>query len=145
MSIRETIALELIRVLKTIDDPAVKLVTRETPFSITDMPITQFPALLVQTASEDRETITIGSLSTGSRSGTITYEIRGYVRGIELDTQRNDLIEAVEEALESDRRLGLTSVHDTQVTNIDIVDRLAPLAEVLIRVAVRYVYQRGAT
>lgn len=144
MSLREDIAKELVRVLQTIDDPAVKLVTRE-PFSITDLPITQFPALLVQTTNENRETITIGNTSIGSRSGVITYEVRGFVRGVELDSQKNNLIEAVEESLDSNRKLSITGVQDLQITNIDVVERLAPLGEVIIEVNVRYVYQRGTT
>jgi hypothetical protein len=142
MSLREDIAKEVVRVLQTIDDPAVKLVTRE-PFSITDLPITQFPALLIQTANENRETITQGSVAGGFRQGVITYAIRGFVRGVEIDRLRNDLIEAVEEALDSDRRLGLSAVQDSQVINVDIIDRLAPLGELLITFDVRYAYARG--
>jgi len=142
MSLREDIANEVVRVLKTIDDPAVKLVTRE-PFSITDLPITQFPALLVQTSNENRETISTGVPGVGYREGTITYEIKGFVRGVEIDRLRNDLIEAVEEALEGDRRLGLSAVQDTQLVNIDIIDRLAPLGELQIQLRVNYVYYRG--
>jgi hypothetical protein len=144
MSLREDIAKEIVRVLQTIDDPAVRLVTRE-PFSITDLPITQFPALLIETANENRETISAGGTARGARNGIITYAIRGFVRGVEIDRLRNDLIEAVEEALDSDRRLGLDQVQDSQVINIDIIDRLAPLGELLITFNVRYTYSRGTT
>lgn len=144
MSLREDIAKELVRVLQTIDDPAVKLVTRE-PFSITDLPITQFPALLIETANENRETISAGAVGIGFRGGAITYAIRGFVRGVEIDRLRNDLIEAVEEVLDRDRRLGFAEVQDSQVTNIDIVERLAPLGELLITFDVNYNYARGTT
>jgi hypothetical protein len=144
MSLRETIANELVRVLKTIDDPAVKLVTRE-PFSITDLPITQFPALLIETANENRETISAGAVGIGFRNGTISYAIRGFVRGVEIDRLRNDLIEAVEEVLDSDRKLGFAQVQDSQLINIDVVDRLAPLGEFLITFDVTYAYARGTT
>jgi hypothetical protein len=144
MSIRESIALQLLTVLQTIDEPAVKFVTREF-FNLEQLPITQFPALLIQTANEDRETITIGNFGVGARAGVITYEIRGYVRGTEIDTQRNNLVEAVEEILDANRKLDITGVQDLQVINIDILERLAPLGEFVMRVAIRYVYQRGAT
>jgi hypothetical protein len=67
------------------------------------------------------------------------------VRGVELDSQKNNLIEAVEESLDSNRKLSITGVQDLQITNIDVVERLAPLGEVVIEVNVRYVYQRGTT
>lgn len=142
MSLREDIANEIVRQLKTIDDPAVKLVTRE-PFSITDLPITQFPALLIQTSNENRETISTGAPGVGYREGVITYEIKGFVRGVELDKLRNNLIEAVEEKLEENRRLGLSAVQDSQIVNIDIIDRLAPLGEFQVQLRVSYVYYRG--
>jgi hypothetical protein len=43
----------------------------------------------------------MGASGVGRRMGTITYDIRGYVRGTELDRRRNDLIEAIEEALQA--------------------------------------------
>lgn len=67
------------------------------------------------------------------------------MRGVELDSQKNNLIEAVEESLDSNRKLSITGVQDLQITNIDVVERLAPLGEVVIEVNVRYVYQRGTT
>lgn len=142
MSLREDIANEIVRVLKTIDDPAVKLVTRE-PFSITDLPITQFPALLIQTANENRLTATQGAVGKGQREGVITYAIRGFVRGTEIDRLRNDLIEAVEEKLDSNRTFGIAGVIFSQVTNIDVVERLAPLGELIITFDVRYYFTRG--
>lgn len=146
MSLRENIAKEIVRQLHTIDDPGVRLVTRE-PFEVADLPITQFPAILVISTNEARETVSMGAPAVGRRMGTITYQIRGFVRGTELDTRRNDLIEAIEEKLEEDRYLGLydQGVIDTQVTNIEIVPRLAPLAEILINLDVRYNYVRGTT
>lgn len=144
MSLRESITQELIRVLKEIDDPRPVLVTRD-PFSPDKLAITQFPAILVQSATENRETITMGAPGAGRRSGTIQFSIRGYLRGVELDRRRNELIEAIEEQLESDRYLGLRDqgVLDTQIRVIAIQERLEPLAEILITLEVRYNYLRG--
>jgi hypothetical protein len=76
--------------------------------------------------------------------GTIDYQIRGYVRGAELDRKRNDLIEAIEEALDLDRYRGLqaSGVIDSQIITIEIVDRQPPLAEFEITFRVRYNYLR---
>ncbi len=145
MSIRETTAENILQALKDIEDPRPVLVTRE-PFEVTELAITQFPALLVQQTTETRETITMGLPNQGRRRGQMTFEVRGFVRGTELDTKRNLLIEAVEDALDSDRYLGQQNqgVLDTQITEIEIVPRLQPLAEFRMVVLVTYNYLRGS-
>ena len=144
MSIRELTAINIVDCLKQIEDPRPVLVTRD-PFDVEKLAITQFPALLVQQTQEERETITMGTPGTGRRMGTMTFEIRGFVRGTELDTRRNSLIEAVENALDADRYRDqwATGVIDTQIVLIEIIPRLQPLAEFVITVEVKYNYLRG--
>jgi hypothetical protein len=81
----------------------------------------------------------------GRRQGQINYTIRGFIRGNELDRQRNDLIERIEEALDSDRYRALVAqgVIDSQITDIEIIERQPPLAEIQITYQVRYNYLRG--
>lgn len=145
-NIRQRVAENIIDVLKNIDDPRPVLVTRE-PFEVDKIAITQFPALLLIPTVEERETITMGAPNVGRRMGTVNYTIRGFVRGVDLDTKRNDLIEAIEEALEGDRYRDLYSdgVIDSQIKTIEIVERMPPLAEFSILFQVRYNYVRGAT
>lgn len=145
MSIREDVAVNIVDTLKEIEAPKPVIVTRE-PFAITELAITQFPALLVQQTVETRETVSMGIPGSGRRIGTMTYEIRGYVRGTQLDTKRNDLIEAVEDALDADRYRGLraSGVLDTQIVNIEIIPRTEPLAEFVMTVEVNYNYLRGS-
>ena len=146
MSIREQIAQNIVDVLKTIEHPAPVLITRE-PFLVQELAITQFPAILVQIQEENRETISMGAPNVGRRMGTITYILRGYVRGTELDRRRNDLIESIEEILEGDRYRDLYTegVIDSQVRLIEIIDRQPPLAEIAVTFEVRYNYLRSAT
>jgi hypothetical protein len=146
MSLREKIVVYLESALKQIPDPRLVWVTRE-HFDAEKLAITQFPAVLVSFANEDRETITMGASNLGFRQGTIEFVLRGFVRGQELDRQRNTLIEAIEEHLDQDRTLGLREqgVMDSQITAIEVVDRLPPLAEVLITFTVNYRYNRGQT
>jgi hypothetical protein len=122
------------------------LVTSE-PFNVLEIAITQFPAILITPRQETRETITMGIPGAGRRMGTLDFEIRAYVRGNELDRKRNDLIEAIEEALDSDRYRGLvqTGVLDSQIVSIDIIDRLPPLAEISLALRVKYNYVRTLT
>jgi hypothetical protein len=143
-NLRQQVAENIVKVLKDMEDPRPVLVTRE-PFNVAEIAITQFPAILVTATTEERETITMGNLGAGRRQGTITFTLRGYVRGTELDRQRNDLIERIEEQLDSDRYRGLIAqgVMDTQITAIEIIERQPPLAEISITVVVRYNYLRG--
>lgn len=141
MSIREDIAKNIVTTLKEIVDLKPVLVTRE-PFDVEKIAVTQFPACLIETTEELRNTET---MSAGIRRGVITYTIRGFVRGTELDSRRNDLIEAIEEALDLDRTRGITGVYDTQVIRIEVANRLPPLAEVVVSIEVKYVFNRGNT
>lgn len=143
-SLRQQIADDIVQKIRDIEDPHPSFVTKE-PFEVSEIAITQFPAILVTMRQEDRETITMGAPNTGRRMGTIRFDIRAYVRGTELDERRNTLLEALEEAIEADRYLGLKSsgVIDSQIIKIEIVDRQPPLAEMLIELEVRYNYLRG--
>jgi len=145
-NLRQQIAESIVKVLKELEDPRPALVTRE-PFNVAEIAITQFPAILVQHQLEERETITMGIPGAGRRLGTLTYNLRGFVRGVDLDGQRNDLIEAIEETLDSDRYLGLIAdgVIDSQVRSIEVIERQPPLAEFVIEYQVRYNYLRTAT
>ena len=138
MSIREDIVNDIIDVLQDTTDPKPILVTRE-PFEVEKLAITQFPAILVQTTAESR---TDESMSL--RTGVITYVLRCYVRGTEIDRKRNDIVERVEETLETNRRRNLNNASiKTEITEIRVVDRLEPLGEVIINVDVSYSYTRG--
>lgn len=143
-SIREDLAINLVEVLKEIEDPRPILVTRE-PFNVEELAITQFPAILVQTGTEDRELLTMGAPGTGRKQGTINYSIRGYVRGNELDTKRNFLIEQIEEILDTDRQREKTKyvVMNSTITSIEIIERQAPLAEFVCNYEITYNYLVG--
>jgi hypothetical protein len=144
-NLRDEIAKNIVTVLKEIEQPRPVLVTRE-PFDVEKIAITQFPAILVTPIREERSSITMGAPNIGHRQGTIEFLMRGFVRGNDLDSQRSDLILGMESALESDRFRGFiqNGVTDSQVTLIEIVDRLPPLAEFNLTFFVRYNYARNA-
>lgn len=145
MSIRENSAVNIVECLREIDDPQPVLVTRD-PFDVEKLAITQFPAILIQQTNETRQTISMGVTGVGRRSGVMEFQLRGFVRGTELDTRRNAFLEAIENALDSDRYRDQIAqgVTDTQIVNIEIVPRLQPLAEFVVTVEVHYNYVRGA-
>lgn len=142
MSIREDIAKNIVDVLKDMVDPKPVLVTREY-FEVEKLAITQFPAIYVQTMNESRQDVT---MKTNRRQGILTIMLMVFVRGVELDRIRNDIIERIEETLDADRRrdTGNTTMV-SEITSIRIIPRLAPLAELEIDVQVRYTYLKGST
>jgi len=138
MSIRETVIENIVDVLKDMSDPKPILVSRE-PFDVEKLAITQFPAILVQSGVEVRQ-----DTSMTGRIGTISYNIRAFVRGNELDKKKNEIIERIEETLEADRRRDTANTKiTTQVVQIIPVDRLPPLGEVAVVVEVQYKYTKG--
>ena len=140
MSKRESIAANLVTTIDGIS--AIALVTRE-PFDFTKLSNAQFPAVIVQTSEENREDVTIGG-STIKRIGTIDYKLIGYVKGVTIDTDRNALIESLEEALDADRTRGGYAL-DTQVITVETDEgAIAPVGGVLLTVRVSYNFTRGA-
>ena len=148
MSKREDIAQNIETVLKDMTPPRAHLVTRE-PFDIEKLAITQFPALLITTGNETREDNVMG----GGRRGVIEVQIRGFVRAdgrsaqiITVDQKRNELIERIEETLNSDRTRELPALRasTTHITSIEIIDRTPPLGEFLMTAEVSYSFTKGA-
>jgi hypothetical protein len=147
MSSRESIAKNIELVLRDMDPPKPVLVTRE-PFDVQKLAITQFPALLITTGNETREDNAMG----GGRRGIIEIQIRGFVRAdgrsaqiITVDQKRNELIERIEETLNSDRTRELTNkASTTRVKSIEVIDRTPPLGEFLVLADVQYSFTKGA-
>jgi septum formation topological specificity factor MinE len=143
MSARENIAINLQKQLENMTDPAVGSVSRVF-FDVQKLAITQFPAILIITGDESREDIT-----TDERLGIITYNLRCYVRGNQIDTLRNEIVERIEETLEVSRDRDITlsadNIHSvtTRVIAIEVVERELPLGEVVVTVEVRYRYKKG--
>jgi hypothetical protein len=142
MSIREDIAKNLVDTIKAVKTPvAVKYATRE-PFDFDKLSNAQFPAVLVRSSDEDREDSTVGG-SMSQRMATINYQLICYVKGQIVDTARNNIIEAVEEALDVDRTRGGNAL-DTQIVSIETDEgSIDPIGGVIITLRVLYQYQRG--
>jgi len=143
MSARELIAEDIKEQLINMSDPAPGNVTREF-FDFEKLAITQYPAILIVTGNEERTTV-----SMSERQGILQIELRCFVRGNELDTKRNELIERVEQTLEGSKGRNLTVDKDathyveTRVTNVEVIERNPPIGQVIITVEVEYMYKRG--
>jgi hypothetical protein len=143
MSARETIAEDIREQLINMSDPAPGTVTREF-FDFEKLAITQYPAILVVTGNEERTDVSLSE-----RQGILQVELRCFVRGNELDTKRNQLIEVIEQTLEGSRGRNLTTNKDathyveTRVTNVEVIERNPPIGQVIVTVEVEYMYKRG--
>ena len=144
MSVRESVASNIVSTLQAATSPvAPAYVTRE-PFNFNELSNAQFPAILVQTTRESRNDATIGDDAI-TRSGTITYELIGYVKSTTIDSARNSLIETIEEALDADRTRGGVAL-DTQIVTIETDEgAIAPIGGVIVTVNVMYNFTRGNT
>ena len=145
MSIREDIAANIITVLDAVSSPIeLKKITRE-PFEPEQLADPQFPAIYISTGDEVREDYTLGDTAAGKRSGTIDYVLVGYVKGTDtkLDTKRNQLIEVIEETLDTDRTRGGNSLNSQIVEVSSDEGTLYPLGGIRIVVRVFYEFVRG--
>ena len=144
MSVRESVATNIVTTLQAATTPITpKYVTRE-PFEFSELSNAQFPAILVQTATETREDVTIGDDAI-RREGIITYDLVGYVKSNTIDTARNQLIETIEEAFDADRTRGGNAL-DTQIVSIETDQgAITPVGGVIVTVNVMYNFVRGNT
>ena len=150
MSLRESIAKNIVEVLGDMDPPRPVFVTRE-PFDVEKLALTQFPALLIVTANETREEHTMG----GNRRAVLEILINGFVRsdGREgfvqsVDEKRNEMIERIEETLNEDRtrELSDSTAVKTRVTAIEVIqDRKPPLGEFVVTCEVHYTFTTTTT
>ena len=144
MSVRESIAANIITTLQDVIAPVrISYVTRE-PFQFDKLSNAQYPAVLVRTADENREDSTIGG-SIGKRIATINYELVCFVKAGLIDQARNNIIETIEEGLDVDRTRG-GFAKDTQITQVEIDQgSIDPIGGVILTVRVMYEYTRGTT
>lgn len=141
MSKREDIANDIVRALKAITSPRLGLVTRE-PIIIDEISRQAIPAVFVESADEEREQLTAGS----ARLGRISYNLDIIVKTDMRDTERNALVESIEEKLEQDVKRDNNAL-DGEVVVVEVIDpgEATPYATMRVVYLVTYRYERGAT
>ena len=143
MSVRENIASNLLSTISGISSLTIKKATRQ-PFQLDELSDKQYPPLIVQTSEETREDIEMGT-GAKTRSGTIDFAILGFVKGAEvnIDTKRNQLITAIETALESDITRNSNAL-DTEVISVETDEgTLFPIGGIRMVVRCTYEFQAG--
>lgn len=143
-SIRENIALDIMSTLTDFQRSGVQFRKAvRAPFDISDAPRTVFPLAVLTTADEERQDITLGG-SGITRMGTITYWIDIHVWGEQNDSQLNEMIELVEEALDVDRERDGNAL-DTMITFVALTEPTSarPWTTARVTVTVEYCFNRG--
>ena len=144
MSVRENIASNLLSTISGISSPiTIKKATRQ-PFPIDELSEQQYPAVVVQTSEETRDDSELGS-GARTRHGTIDFLISGFVKGAEsnIDTLRNQLITAIETAVESDITRSSNAL-DTMVVSCETDEgTLFPIGGIRMTIRCMYEYQSG--
>ena len=144
MSVRENIASNLLSTISGISSPiTIKKATRQ-PFELDELSDKQYPAVIIQTSEEIREDQELGS-GAKTRIGTIDFAILGFVKGAEsnIDTLRNQLITAIETALESDITRNSNAL-DTEVIQVETDEgSLFPVGGIRMTIRCMYEYQSG--
>ena len=144
MSVRENIASNLLSTISSISSPiTIKKATRQ-PFDLDELSDKQYPAVIVQTSEETREDEELGS-GAKTRHGTIDFIISGFVKGAEsnIDTLRNQLITAIETAVESDITRSSNAL-DTMVVSCETDEgSLFPVGGIRMTIRCMYEYQSG--
>ena len=144
MSVREDIASNLLSTISGISSPiTIKKATRQ-PFPIDELSEQQYPAVIVQTSEETRDDSELGS-GARTRHGTIDFIISGFVKGAEsnIDTLRNQLITAIETAVESDITRSSNAL-DTMVVSCETDEgSLFPVGGIRMTIRCMYEYQSG--
>ena len=141
MSKREDIAAHIVTQIGTISQ--VGTVTRE-PTDISQLAVTAFPHVLVETANELREDVSFSSAV--RRESTMDFLINVVVHGNNRDTARNSILELIEEKLSTDVTMGgYASNSGTSEIIIREIAETAPFGQAAMVWTVKYYYTRGNT
>tara|TARA_X000001316_G_C916293_1_gene30640 strand:- start:221 stop:661 length:441 start_codon:yes stop_codon:yes gene_type:complete len=144
MSVRENIASNLLTVISNISSPiTIRKATRQ-PFLLDELSEQQYPAIIVQTSEENRDDSEMGS-GAKTRHGTIDFVISGFVKGSDsnIDTKRNELITAIETAIEIDITRNGNAL-DSEVVQVETDEgSLFPIGGIRMTIRCMYEYQAG--
>jgi len=141
MSKRNNITNNIVELLTDSNDPKPVFVTREV-IEVEKLARAQFPAVVVKSGDETRTEFTMQS-SSGERRSIFNVICDCYVTGTDIDRQRNDIAERVEEVLEVDRSRGGNAL-DTRLTELAVDEAIdTRFGLITLTFEVEYIYTRG--
>lgn len=139
---RELIIQDIVETLKNQQTIRLGVVTRDPGIELQDLAKTAFPAVIVESGAEIRESIT--QMGAGQqRQATMSVNMSVWIgSNTQADSQLNDLIEKIEELLEVDTTRGGQAI-DTQLVEIETDTDTAPYASMNLIFQVQYIYTKG--
>ena len=139
---RELIVRDIVDTLKNQQTVRLGTISRDPGLEIADLANTAFPAVIVESGSETRESITqLGALQ--QRQATMSVNITVWVNtNARADSLRNEVIEAIEELLDQDPTRG-GNAFDTQLIEIETGTDTAPYSSMNLIFTIPYVYTKG--
>ena len=139
MSIRNDITVNIVDVLGDSNDPKPIYVTRDS-IDLENLSRQQFPAVVVRSGDETRTEFTMAT--SNQRNSIFNVQCLCYVTGNNIDLQRNDIAERVEEVLEADRTRGGVA-YDTRLTDLAVDEIDQRFGLITLNFEVEYQYTRG--
>lgn len=139
---RELIVRDIVDTLKNQQTVRLGTVSRDPGLELAELANTAFPAVIVESGSETRESITqMGSSQ--KRQAVMSVNISVWVNtNSRADSLRNDLIEAIEELLDQDPTRG-GNAFDTQLTEVETNTDTQPYSSMNLIFTIPYVYTKG--
>jgi hypothetical protein len=141
MSQRELIIRNIVETLK-VKSVGLGTVTRDPGLNIKDLAVTGFPAVIIESGNEERETYSQGGPA-AVRFSLFDVNLRVFITNVAVsDSVRNKVIESIENALEKDPDRGGNAI-DTQLISVVTDNSEKPYIIMDLVFQVRYLYQRG--
>jgi len=142
-SARELVVRNIVDTLKNQQTVRLGTVTRDPGIDIIELANTAFPAVIVESGSEIRESITQGG-SLQQRQSIMSVNITVWTnsKSAQADTIRNDLIEAIENLIDQDPTRG-GAAYDTQLIEVETGGDTPPYNSIQLVFQVKYIYTKG--
>lgn len=139
---RELIVRDIVATLTNQQQVRLGTVSRDPGLDIVELANTAFPAVIISSGAEQRESITQGG-PVQQRQYTMSVAVQVWINSnAAADTQLNNLIESIEELLEVDPTRGAVAF-DTQLTEVDVAQDVSPYNSMNLVFTITGVYTKG--
>ena len=139
---RELIMRNVVDTLTNQQTVRLGTITREPGVDILELANTAFPAVIVESGNEVRESITQGG-PVQQRQATMAVNMQVWINTLNgADAFRNSLIESIEELLDQDPTRD-ANAFDTQLVEIEPGTDTAPYSSMNLVFTIPYVYTKG--
>lgn len=140
---RELIVRNIVDSLQNQQQVRLGTVSRDPGLDILELANTAFPAVIVNSGDEVRESITQGGPAQlrGSTVGVVV-QVWTNTRAPQADSIRNDLVDQIERLLDADPSRGGVAL-DTQLVLVEVGSDTPPYNSMTMTFEVKYTYTKG--